>query len=141
MIYDLASSYGTTSHNGRVRSVYNDKTPERSPWEELAWAILEQAVDDLALFARYGIVTPQGKCLPWPHDTKRRIKWTCKGPQYFWHRVPRTIASSHGPHDHSQLCAWWLSNEAQQLCDWIGCKLPAREIFFSTLKHHGGLSK
>ena len=141
MIYDLASSYGTTSHNGRVRSVYSEKSPERSCWEELAWAILEQAVDDLAVFARWGIVTPKGKCLPWPHEVKRRIKWTLTGPQYFWQRVNRTIASSHGPNDHRQLCAWFLSDEAQQLCDLIGCRLPAQEIFYSTLKHHGGLTK
>lgn len=139
MIFDLDSSYGTRAHNGRVRSVYGDKTPERSPWEELGWAILEQAVTDLALFARYGIVTAAGQCLPWPHDMKRRIKWSGSGPEYYWCKIPRTIASSHGPNDHKKLCEWWLSADAQQLCDWIGCRLPAKEIFHSTLKNHGGL--
>lgn len=139
MIFDLATSYCSSEHNGKARLAVSDKTPDRSPWEELGWAILEQAVMDLAVFARWGIVTTEGKCLPWPTEVKRRIKWTTKGPQYFWHRVPRTIASSHGPHDHRQLCAWWLSDDAQHLCDLVGCRLPAREIFSSTIKNHGGL--
>lgn len=139
MIYDLDQSYGASVQNGRMRPASSAKAPEPSPWEELAWAILEQAVMDLAVFARWGIVAPQGKCLPWPTEIKRRIKWTTKGPQYFWVRTPKTIASSHGPHDHRQLCAWWLSEDAQQLCDWVGCRLPAQEIFYSTLKHHGGM--
>lgn len=142
MIYDLASSYGSTSHNGRVRSMNESKTPERSGWELLAWAIFEQAVDDLKIFARYGIVTKQGKCLPWPHETKPIRKWGLDGKwgTYFY-QVPRSIASSHGPNDHKELVAWFNSDSAQEFCDLIGCRLPAREIFESTIKNHGGLSK
>jgi hypothetical protein len=139
MIFDLDTSFCSSEHNGKARLAYSTKTPDRTPWEELGWAILEQAVMDLAVFARWGIVTTEGKCLPWPRETKRRIKWTAKGPQYFWSRVPRTIASSHGPNDHRQLCAWFQSDDAQQLCDWIGCRLPATEIFQTTIKNHGGL--
>jgi hypothetical protein len=45
----------------------------------LAWAILEQAVDDLATFARYGLITPEGQCLPWPFVMRRRIKMQQEG--------------------------------------------------------------
>jgi hypothetical protein len=140
MISDL-SGYAASGHNGRpARAVGGSKTPERSGWELLAWAILEQAVDDLALFARYGIVTTRGKCLPWPHEMKRITKY---GPQgklgTYWHKVPRNIATSKGPNDHKELRAWFLSEHAQSFCDLIGCKLPAAEIFASTIKNHGGL--
>ena len=79
MIYEVDQSYGSSAHNGRVSLGSSSKSPERSPWELLAWAILEQAVDDLVLFCRYGIITTEGKCLPWPTTVKRRVKWTAKG--------------------------------------------------------------
>lgn len=138
MIADLLP-YGSTSHNGMERSAVAAKAPERSPWELLGWAILEQAIDDLALFARWGIVTPRGNCLPWPHEVKRQVKWGPRGRREAWVKVPKTIAASRGPNDHRLLVAWWKSEDAQQLCDWVGCRLPAQEIFASTIKHHGGL--
>ena len=142
MISDL-SDYHASAHNRRpARAVGTSKDPERSGWELLAWAILQQAVDDLKIFARYGIVTKRGKCLPWPHETKPIRKW---GPNGKWatyfHRVPRSIASSHGPNDHKELVAWFKSDAAQQFCDLIGCRLPASEIFSTTIKKHGGLTK
>ena len=131
MICDLEHGFGASSHNGRLRVAFTDKTPERSPYELLAWAILEQAVDDLVTYCRYGIVTTDGRCLPWPAE--RHFQ------QGYWVRLPKTIAASRGPFDHAQLCAWFLSAEADTFCDLIGCKLPAAEIFWSTVKHHGGL--
>jgi hypothetical protein len=139
MISELLA-LGSASTNGHARSVTEGhKHPERSGWELLAWAILEQAVDDLVIFCRFGIVTPAGKCLPWPWEQKRRFKLTRKGPQFFWHRVPRAIAGCKGPNDHRQLRAWFLSEEAQTFCDLIGCKLPPREIYWAVIKNHGGL--
>lgn len=131
MICELDSTYGASVHNGRVRPSAHSKTPERSGWELLAWAILEQAVDDLANLCRWGIITPTGKCLPWPKTLKRK--------EGYMVRVNTTIAGMRGPNDHRELKAFFSSDEAQQFCDWIGCRLPAREIFTSTLKHHGGL--
>jgi hypothetical protein len=120
---------------------WTQQRPERSPWELLAWAVLEQAVSDLALFARYGIITPQGKCLPWPTTMQQITKY---GPNRklgtYWHCVPRTIASSHGPNDHKQLVAWFMSPEAQAYCDLLDCKMPAKDIFTQTIRHHGGLN-
>lgn len=142
MICEMDNAFGSTAHNGRVRSASERKSPERSPWELLAWAILEQAVDDLAVFARWGIISPAGKCLPWPTEIKPRFKNGAGGAmQLYWHKVPRTIASSNGPNDHRQLRAWFLSDDAQTFCNLIGCKLPAKEIFAATVKNHGGLAK
>ena len=141
MIADLATSFAAATHNGKPALANDAKSPERSGWELLAWAILEQAVDDLAVFARWGIISPAGNCLPWPTEIKRRIKVGRKGQlEVFYHRCPKTIASSHGPHDHRQLRAWFLSDAAQEFCDLIGCRLPAREIFTSTIKNQGGLA-
>ena len=140
MIYEVDQSYGSTAHNGRVSLGSSSKSAERSPWELLAWAILEQAVDDLVLFCRYGIITTEGKCLPWPTTVKRRLKWTSTGPKYSWDRIPRNIATCKGPNDHKELRAWLLSEEAVEFCDWIGCRLPPAEIFWKTIKNHGGLN-
>jgi hypothetical protein len=72
---------------------------------------------------------------------KRRVKVGRRGqPEEFYHRVPRTIASSHGPNDHKQLVAWWKSPEAQSYCDLLNCTLPAHDIFRQTIRTHGGLN-
>jgi hypothetical protein len=142
MISDI-SDFAISGHNGRpARATGGTKTPERSGWELLAWAILEQAVDDLATFCRYGIISPTGKCLPWPFEMKPIEKYGPTGKlATYWHRVHRSIASSHGPNDHRELVAWFKSEHAQSFCDLIGCKLPATEIFAATVKNHGGLKK
>ena len=139
MIYDLDASYCASSHNRRPALSNSGKSPERSGWELLAWAILEQAVDDLKLFCRYGIVTQEGKCLPWPKTVKRRIKWTLTGPKFSYDRIPHAIASCKGPNDHKELVGWFESEDAQHFCDLIGCRLPPIEIFRAVLKNHGGL--
>jgi hypothetical protein len=51
MICQLEGLSGS-SYNGKPAMRTGDKSPERSGWELLAWAILEQAVDDLATFAQ-----------------------------------------------------------------------------------------
>jgi hypothetical protein len=118
-----------------------DKSPERSGWELLAWAILEQAVDDLATFARYGLITPKGECRPWPFVMQRRRKWSGKGWQHFNYRQRSNICCCQGPHEHRQLRAWFLSDEAQIFCDLIGCRLDPAEIFHSTIANHAGGKK
>lgn len=138
MIYEIDHFCGAAVHNGIARAAVSKPAPARSPWELLGWAVLEQAVDDLVLFCRFGIVTQEGACLPWPSEVKRRIKWTPKGPRYSWDRIPVTISSCKGPNDHSQLCAWFLSEDAESFCDLIGCRLPAQEIYWKTIENHGG---
>ena len=51
MINELEGLTGS-SFNGKPTMRTGGKSPERSGYELLAWAILEQAVDDLATFAR-----------------------------------------------------------------------------------------
>ena len=137
MICQLEGLTGS-SYNGKPTMRTGDKSPERSGWELLAWAILEQAVDDLATFARYGLITPQGECRPWPFVMQRRRKWSGKGWQHFNYRQRSNICCCQGPHEHRQLRAWFLSDEAQIFCDMIGCRLNPAEIFHSTIANHSG---
>lgn len=131
MIADLDTSYCASSHNRRPALSNNGKTPERNPYELLGWAILEQAVDDLANLCRWGIVTTSGKCMPWPRSIKRIDGYDVT--------VNATIAGMRGPNDHLELKAFFLSDRADEFCDLIGCRLPAKEIFWNTIKTHGGL--
>jgi hypothetical protein len=115
MINELEGLSGS-SYNGKPTMRTGDKSPERSGWEVLAWAILEQAVDDLATFARYGLITPEGHCLPWPFAMQRRMKRAKKGGwQYFNYRQRANICCSQGPHEHRQLRAWFLERGGADL--------------------------
>ena len=138
MINELEGLTGSSFNGKPSMRTGGDKSPERSGYELLAWAILEQAVDDLVTFARYGIVSPDGSCRPWPFEVRRRIKRTLKGYQYANHKQRANICCSQGPHEHRQLRAWFLSEEAKGYCDLIGCRLDPAEIFHSTIKHHSG---
>lgn len=137
MICDLDQSYGSITHNGRVKPANEAKTPERSGWELLAWAILKQAVDDLVIFARWGLLDAKGGCLPWPTTVKRRVKREGKGWRVSHDRIPASIAGTRQPNEHRKLKAWFLSAEAETFCDLIGCNLVPKEIFFTTLKNNG----
>ena len=124
--------------NGNPMTATGHKSPERSGYELLAWAILEQAVDDLATYCRYGLIDPQGNCGPWPYEMRRRFKMHRGRLECFNHKSRAQICCCTGPHEHRQLRAWFLSGEAQIFCDLIGCNLPAAEIFESTVKHQAG---
>jgi hypothetical protein len=137
MIRELEGLTGS-SFNGKPTMRTGDKSRERSGYELLAWAILEQAVDDLATFARYGLITPEGNCRPWPYQMRRRFKMQGGQLECFNHKSRAQICCSTGPHEHRQLRAWFLSDEAQTFCDLIGCTLDPAEIFASTIKHHNG---
>ena len=137
MIRELEGLTGS-SFNGKPTMRTGDKVRERSGYELLAWAILEQAVDDLATFSRYGLITPQGECRPWPFEMRRRFKMQSGRLECFNHRARAQICCCTGPHEHRQLRAWFLSDEAQTFCDLIGCTLDPAEIFASTIKHHNG---
>jgi len=140
MISDI-SDICVASHNGKPsRSVGRNPSLDRSGCKLLAWAILEQAVDDLATYCRFGIVTTEGKCLPWPYHTKLITKPNRYGKLGTYpHRIPRVIAGADDPNEHRSLVAWFKSDAAQEFCDLIACRLPAAEIFTSTIKNHGGL--
>lgn len=132
MIFDLTSgdAVSTANHNGHSRASTGSKSRARSGWELLGWALLELAIDDVAILARYGLITKDGECLPWP--TVTRTNW--RGETQIEHM---TIACMSHPHSHFRLKEFWHDPEqGQHWCDLVGCKLPAREIWEAVLKNH-----
>lgn len=132
MICD-ASDIATSAHNGRpARSCNGEKSPARSPEENLAWAIMEQAIDDLVVFCRWGLITPRGKCMPWP----RRRKISEHG-----YLVSELVKVAHmtGPNDHKELVEFFHDKtQGQFLADLIGMRLPISDAWEKTLKHNCG---
>jgi hypothetical protein len=131
MIADLFElGIGARSHNGRHAAATGSKSPVRSGWELLAWSLLELAIEDVAILARYGLITKDGECLPWPSVT--RTNW--RGETQTEHM---TIACMCDPLDHARLREFWLDPmQAQHWCDLVGCKLPAKDIWNGILKNH-----
>ena len=115
-----------------------EKSPNRCGYELLAWAILEQAVDDLVLFCRYGLISPGGLCRPWPFQMRERFKRGKNGWQKYLHKARANVAACTGPYQHRELRQWFLSEEAQTFCDLLGCSLAPDQIFYSTVKNHAG---
>jgi len=132
MICDI-SDIATSAHNGRpARSFNGGKSPQRSPEEELAWAIMEQAIDDLVVFCRWGLITPRGKCMPWP----RRRKVNEYG--YVVTELVK-VAHMHGPNDHKELALFFAdARQGQFLADLIGMRLPMADVWAKTLEHNCG---
>jgi hypothetical protein len=123
-----------TSHNGRMRpSSGGDKSPERSPEEELAWSMMEQAIDDLATLCRWGLITPSGRCMPWPR--LKRLHWTGCVVESAYVKV----ANMNGPNDHIALKQFFHDQtQAQLWADLIGMSLPMADVWKMTLKHNCG---
>jgi hypothetical protein len=132
MICD-ASDIATSAHNGRPsRSYGGSKSPDRSPEEELGWAILEQAIDDLVTFCRWGLITPRGNCMPWP---RRRII----GDHGYPLMECVKVATMPGPRDHMDLRDFFLDkSQGQFLADLVGMRLPMADVWERTLKHNCG---
>lgn len=132
MIFDLTSGENVScrNYNGRSHAVTGDKTPERTPWERVAWALLELAVDDTKILCRYGLIKSNGDLRDWPL-VKKKSKQGHSNNQW------RIIASMRDPMTHARLREFWLDpTQAQLWCDLIGCKLPAKDIWNGILKHH-----
>jgi hypothetical protein len=120
----------TSSYNGRFYTTSTEsKAVERQPEELLAWALLELAVDDTTILARYGLFTREGELRAWPRRETNRdgyVRWE-----------PIIIANMKDPLDHARLREFWLDpTQGQHWCDLIGCKLPAKDIWNGILKHH-----
>ena len=132
MICDI-SDIATSAHNGRPsRSYGRSKSQQRSPEEELAWAMMEQAIDDLVTFCRWGLITKRGKCMPWP---RRRIIGKKGTPLMELVKV----AHMAGPRDHVELRAFFLDkSQGQYWADLIGLRLPTADVWAKTLKHNCG---
>ncbi len=132
MSYSLISGQqvGTANHNGRCRPATGDKSPERTGWELVAWALLEQAIDDTKILCGYGLINKEGELRPWP----RAPYVDAYGYQRY---APMTIAMMRDPNEHSRLRDFWLDpSQAQHWCDLCGCKLPAKDIWNGILRHH-----
>ena len=131
MIADLTTGggIGCTSHNGRFRAVSGSKSPERTPEEQIAWAMLEQAIDDTKILARYGLITADGELMAWPRITVIRDGYT--------RNEPMIIGNMKDVLEHARLREFWLDEtQAQSWCDLCGCNLPAKDIWAGILKHH-----
>jgi hypothetical protein len=124
------AAVASSGQNRRPHLASGDKQPERTPEELVAWAMLELAIDDTAILARYGLITRDGICKPWP--MVRRTDW-----QGYAKVEPMIIAQMRNPHEHEQLCYFWNEpSQAQYWCDLCGCRLPAKDIWRSILENH-----
>lgn len=135
MICDINTvAVSPTSLNGKMRPASGgDKTPERSPEENIAWAMMEQAIDDLATLCRWGLITPTGRCMPWP----RRMRVDSIGR--IVESICMKVAHMNGPHDHHLLKEFFLDpTQGQFWADLIGMKLPMVDVWKMTLKHNCG---
>lgn len=132
MICDV-SDIATSAHNGRPSRSYNgSKSPDRSPEEELGWAILEQAIDDLVTLCRWGLITSRGRCMPWP---RRRVIGKYGYPIMELVKV----ATMTGPRDHLDLREFFFDeSQGQYLADLVGMRLPMADVWERTLKHNCG---
>ena len=132
MIADI-SDIATSAHNGRPsRSYGGSKSPDRSPEEELAWAMMEQAIDDLVTLCRWGLITSRGLCMPWP---RRRVIGKYGYPIMELVKV----ATMTGPRDHYDLREFFLDkSQGQYWADLIGMRLPMDDVWHKTLEHNCG---
>jgi hypothetical protein len=108
-------------------------TPQQEDgYVELAWATLEQAAQDLAALCRYGLITPSGRCMPWPRSTRFNRDGTIQ-------REFISVAHMRGPNDHRELKDFFLDPQlGQYVADLVGWRQPMNESWADTLKHNCG---
>ena len=124
------ASVANSGQNRRPHVATGDKSPERTPEELIAWAMLELAIEDTAILCRYGLIDREGELLAWP-----RVKRVDKHGHTHWDAM--TIACMSDTLDHARLREFWTDPTQGQLwCDLCGCRLPARDIWKSILKNH-----
>jgi hypothetical protein len=120
---------GSRSHNGRPSAATGINSPERTPEELVAWAMLQLAVEDTTILARYGLFTREGDLRSWPR--KRTLR------DGYVRYEALTIACMKDVLEHVRLREFWLDETQGQLwCDLCGCRLPAKDIWKSILKKH-----
>jgi hypothetical protein len=101
-------------------------------WVELGWSLLQQSMEDLATFCRWGLITPAGKCMPWP----KCVRFNKDGSLQ---RQFVGVAHMRGPNDHRQLRRFFLDEkQGQYWADLVGWKKPMAECWQQTLKHNCG---
>ena len=101
-------------------------------WVELGWRLLQQSMEDLATLCRFGIITPTGRCMPWPKCVRQNRDGSLQ-------RQFVGIAHMRGPNDHQQLREFFLdARQGQYWADLVGWKKPMAECWAQTLKHNCG---
>lgn len=134
MIFDLCTGASMSSGGNNRRPILatGQKSIGCTPYERVAWAMLELAIDDTKILARYGLITRDGHLRDWP--LVRRKDWR---KAETWQLEPMRIACMTDPLDHARLREFWNDpTQAQVWCDLCGCKLPAKDIWKSILEHH-----
>jgi len=112
---------------------YSGHSRDTSPYEEIAWAIIEQAVDDLKLLCRRGLITKEGTCLnAWP----KRIEIDNNG-----YRCNRTalIDQMRDPLAHFKLREFFLDGVGQGWCDLLNSRFDAPQIYAMVTQEHGAI--
>ena len=108
-------------------------TPQQEDgWVALGWRLLELAMEDLATLCRWWLITPKGKCMPWPKCLRINRDGSLQ-------RQFVGVAHMRGPNDHQQLREFFLDEkQGQYWADLVGWKKPMRECWNLTLKHNCG---
>jgi len=130
MIAELSPCVASSGYNRRPSMRTGEKSNAYTPWERVAWALLELAIEDTTILCRYGLIDRDGELKPWPVVEKRDKK----GHQNNQWMI---IANMRDPMEHARLREFWNDPTQGQLwCDLCGCRLPARDIWQSILKNH-----
>jgi hypothetical protein len=99
---------------------------------DLAWAMLEQSGHDLATLCRWGLITPTGRCMPWPRCRRRNLDGSIQHHFY-------PVANMHGPNDHAMLKEFYNdTRQGQTWADLVGYTLPMPEVWTKTLHNNCG---
>jgi hypothetical protein len=134
MICQLEGLTGSSHLTVSPRCGQATSRPSAAGWELVglgrSWS---RRLDDLATFARYGLITPEGHCLPWPFAMQRRMKRAKKGGwQYFNYQPARQHLLQPRAARTPTASGVVFSAEAQTLCDLIGCNLDPQPKFLHT---------
>jgi len=130
MIAELSPCVAASGYNGKPLMRAGEKSPVYTPWEKVAWALLELAIEDTTILCRYGLIDRDGELKPWP-CVKKRDKNGHNNNQWL------IIANMRDPMEHTRVREFWNDPTQGQLwCDLCGCRLPATDIWKSILRHH-----
>ena len=125
----MTISASSRSHNGRLLTSTGGESNGATPHENLVWAMLSLAAEDLGHLARHRIIDTDGWCAPWPTET------SIGSDGYLRTEAVRIVGMRHMD-DATQLKHFFLEGAAQEWADLVGLRLPAEEVFYRTLKTH-----
>jgi hypothetical protein len=115
--------------NGRAMTSFYGESIKCSPDEKLVWALLSLAAEDVGHLARHRIIDRNGWCAPWPIET------SIGSDGYLRTEAVKIVGMRHTD-AATQLKHFWLNGAAQEWGDLVGLRIPAKEVFYKTLKTH-----